>query len=99
LLPIEPFNFGLDGLGGAAGEGERSIGETKRCAGEGEGDRSIGETNCFAGEGDRNIGETKRFTGGAGDAGAGDAGEWVLLGTISSIIYMGRPSGVKEPAF
>ena len=136
MLPIEPFKFGLDGLGGAAGEGERSIGETKRCAGEGE--RSIGETNCFAGEGegegDRSIGETKRCAGdagttslwlsfcpafmricsarrrsrialpplgmpaaaGAGDA--GDAGEWVLLGTISSIMYTGRPSGVEEPA-
>jgi len=32
-------------------------------------------------------------------AGAGEAGEWVLLGTISSIIYTGRPSGVEEPAF
>ena len=58
-----------------------------RFAGEGEG------------EGDRNIGEIKRFTGDTGCAGgAGDAGEWAVLVTISSIIYTGRPSGVEEPA-
>ena len=55
-----------------------------RFAGEGEG------------EGDRNIGEIKRFTGDTG--GAGGAGEWAGLVTISSIIYTGRPSGVEEPA-